>query len=156
MKSPVFVGVRGNGLVSFTLVLVLMSTAVFVFGGSTGAAAAYPQCDTEHTFQHTSTGGNLAAPVSSGNNANCVLGRGSSGHGVTRLQWVLNKCYNAGLATDGIYGAKTEAAIRWLQSEAGISKDGVYGPVTRNNMMFPVYGIEQFFGCFGFSVVPGS
>ncbi len=55
---------------------------------------------------------------------------GSTGETVKKVQQVLkNKGYYSG-ALDGIYGSKTEAAVRRFQRDAGITVDGVCGPQT--------------------------
>ncbi|WP_229377961.1 peptidoglycan-binding protein [Streptomyces sp. VRA16 Mangrove soil] len=61
------------------------------------------------------------------------MSRGSTGDGVEELQFALTICYGMDTGgTDGIYGAKTEAAVRSLQSATGQTADGIYGPNTRN------------------------
>ena len=56
--------------------------------------------------------------------------RGSSGQRVTEIQTRLkNWGYYAG-AVDGIYGSRTEAAVRWFQRKNGLSADGQAGPQT--------------------------
>lgn len=54
-----------------------------------------------------------------------LLRRGSRGVWVKRVQWQLG-----GLAVDGIFGPKTEAAVKAFQKKAGIAVDGIVGPVT--------------------------
>lgn len=54
-----------------------------------------------------------------------LLKRGSRGTWVKRVQWQLG-----GLAVDGIFGPKTEAAVKAFQKKAGIAVDGIVGPVT--------------------------
>ena len=57
-----------------------------------------------------------------------MLANGSSGDEVTALQNTLSKLgYDVGEA-DGIFGAKTEAAVKAFQESQGLSADGVYGP----------------------------
>ena len=59
-----------------------------------------------------------------------TLRRGSRGMRVDQLQWCLNVfAYN--LKVDGIYGPKTEEAVRVFQHDNGLSTDGIYGPKTR-------------------------
>lgn len=46
---------------------------------------------------------------------------------VTRLQKFLNWYGNYGLAVDGIFGVKTDTAVRRFQKSVGITVDGVFG-----------------------------
>lgn len=55
---------------------------------------------------------------------------GSVGAGARWVQWQLTRC-NYPLAVDGIFGAKSAAALRAFQKENGLSADGVCGPATR-------------------------
>lgn len=56
--------------------------------------------------------------------------RGSSGQRVTEIQTRLkNWGYYAG-EIDGVYGSRTEAAVRWFQRQNGLSADGQAGPQT--------------------------
>jgi peptidoglycan hydrolase-like protein with peptidoglycan-binding domain len=57
-----------------------------------------------------------------------MLRRGSRGGAVLALQRKLNTVLAAGLAVDGDFGPKTEAAVRALQRRFGIPVDGEYGP----------------------------
>lgn len=54
----------------------------------------------------------------------------SRGAAVKELQTALNKLLNISLTADGIYGAKTESAVRQAQSKLGLKVDGKAGPVT--------------------------
>lgn len=59
------------------------------------------------------------------------LRRGSKGADVTRLQTALNaQGYDCG-AADGIFGAKTEAAVRNFQSDNRLTVDGIAGRFTQ-------------------------
>lgn len=61
-----------------------------------------------------------------------VLRKGSRGNDVKQLQEALNAVYFKCGAPDGVYGAKTEDAVKRFQSMYGTLKaDGVYGPATR-------------------------
>lgn len=51
---------------------------------------------------------------------------GSTGEDVKKLQEELNK-YGYGLATDGIFGVKTQSAVRDYQKNNGLSVDGIVG-----------------------------
>lgn len=60
-----------------------------------------------------------------------TMKRGSKGDTVKGLQEVLNKCgYDCG-AVDGIFGAKTEAAVRAFQAAHGLTVDGIAGEGTQ-------------------------
>ncbi len=50
--------------------------------------------------------------------------------GTTDLQRLLNEVSGAGLAVDGVMGAKTRAAIRAFQASRGLVADGIAGPLT--------------------------
>ena len=54
-----------------------------------------------------------------------TLKRGSKGVEVKKLQEVLG-----GLTVDGIFGAKTQAAVRAFQAAKGLKVDGIVGPQT--------------------------
>jgi peptidoglycan hydrolase-like protein with peptidoglycan-binding domain len=64
-----------------------------------------------------------------------VLGPGSSGPQVSDLQDDLNKIRaqqgKPPIAADGIFGPKTEAAVKEFQREQGIKPDGLVGPQTK-------------------------
>ena len=55
---------------------------------------------------------------------------GSRGSDVTTLQNALNKAGGYGLTADGIFGPKTEAAVKDFQKKKGLSVDGICGPKT--------------------------
>lgn len=62
-----------------------------------------------------------------------TIKRGSRGSDVRDLQSTLNsKGYN--LSVDGIYGSKTDAAVRDYQSKNGLSVDGIVGNNTWNSL----------------------
>lgn len=72
-------------------------------------------------------------PATSGGSTSCIMSRGSNSPAVEDLQFALTICYGMDTGgTDGIYGAKTEAAVRSLQKATGQRVDGIYGPNTRN------------------------
>ena len=60
-----------------------------------------------------------------------TLRNGSRGDEVEELQALLNAKYGFNLDVDGIFGAKTEAAVKAFQRAHGLTADGVVGPKTR-------------------------
>lgn len=82
--------------------------------------------------------GSSSGPSSSGSSQTIVTGSGNMKNGtrssdVASLQQRLNEL-GYGLATDGIYGAKTEAAVRDYQSKNGLAVDGIVGTNTRGSL----------------------
>lgn len=67
------------------------------------------------------------------------LSYGSSGEEVRKLQEALNAQGGYGLDTDGVYGSKTQAAVRDYQSKNGLSVDGIAGVNTQGKL----YGSTQ-------------
>lgn len=61
------------------------------------------------------------------------LSYGSQGDEVKKLQEALNG-QGYGLSVDGIYGAKTQAAVRDYQSKNGLSVDGIAGVNTQGKL----------------------
>lgn len=59
-----------------------------------------------------------------------TLKNGSKGDEVKTLQEALNKFMPYGLATDGIFGVLTEAAVKDFQYHKGLDIDGIVGPKT--------------------------
>ncbi len=71
-----------------------------------------------------------------------TLRQGSRGPDVTRLQTELNRQLSPrpDLQLDGIFGAKTNAAVRRFQGSNGLVVDGVVGPRTRAALGIPETG----------------
>lgn len=63
-----------------------------------------------------------------------MLRRGCEGDEVRALQAQLVG-YGYPIVVDGIYGAKTENAVRCYQEDNGLTADGIAGPVTRSAML---------------------
>lgn len=59
-----------------------------------------------------------------------TLKNGSKGDEVKTLQTKLNFFGNYGLSVDGIFGAKTEAAVKDIQKKKGLTVDGIVGTKT--------------------------
>ncbi len=58
-----------------------------------------------------------------------VVRRGDAEHPVRTLQHLL-RGHGQNVAVDGIFGPRTEAGVRAVQTSAGIPADGVVGPQT--------------------------
>ena len=59
-----------------------------------------------------------------------TLRRGDQLDAVVKLQALLNAKYTADLEIDGLFGAKTEEAVRTFQKAHGLKADGICGPKT--------------------------
>lgn len=78
---------------------------------------------------YTSTGGGEG-----GGTKVILLKRGIVGPAVKALQELLNKCgYNCGNA-DGIFGEKTEDAVKRFQTDHGLKVDGIAGEATQDEL----------------------
>lgn len=60
-----------------------------------------------------------------------VLKKGSKGNSVKTIQKNLNKLMKSGLETDGIFGAKTETAVKKFQKKYKLEVDGIVGAKTQ-------------------------
>ncbi len=81
----------------------------------------------------------VAKPGDEGNpyaEPTALLRKGSRGDGVRWIQWQLAHAHgHEEVAIDGIWGDRTEAAVRDVQSAAGIQVDGIVGPDTREALL---------------------
>lgn len=59
-----------------------------------------------------------------------IMKFGSRGPGVQFLQLALNRAGSGPVVTDGLFGSKTQAAVRRFQQANGLSPDGIVGPRT--------------------------
>ena len=68
-----------------------------------------------------------------------VLRQGAANSAVTvrSLQYLLNT-HGAGLAVDGIFGARTNSAVRSFQASHGLVVDGIVGPQTWSSVLVTV------------------
>jgi peptidoglycan hydrolase-like protein with peptidoglycan-binding domain len=67
---------------------------------------------------------NLTMPAGAEKDDRPILGLSSSGEFVKKVQ------AKVGVGADGIFGPKTEAAVRAFQSAHGLDPDGIVGPKT--------------------------
>jgi peptidoglycan hydrolase-like protein with peptidoglycan-binding domain len=59
-----------------------------------------------------------------------TIAAGATGETVRHLQRALRRTPNLGLAVDGVFGSKTERAVKDFQQGAGLAADGVVGAQT--------------------------
>jgi hypothetical protein len=121
--------------------MVAVITAAGVIGigitlASPGAAyAATASCTGSSPFLTTENAPAWIPTIGTNvNQPNCDLGYGNQGAAVSQLQQQMNVCYGTKLATDGVFGSLTQAAVKHVQSLIGVTVDGIYGPQTRNAM----------------------
>lgn len=69
--------------------------------------------------------------------------KGSKGSDVSALQAKLNAVGNYGLIVDGVFGAKTDTALRDFQKKNGLSVDGIAGPKTWSKLGYPTSETPQ-------------
>ena len=63
--------------------------------------------------------------------------RGSVGSVVTQIQTKLKDWGYYFYDVDGVYGSRTEAAVRWFQQKNGLNVDGLTGPATLEALGLP-------------------
>ncbi|HEX5406407.1 MAG TPA: peptidoglycan-binding protein [Pseudonocardiaceae bacterium] len=59
-----------------------------------------------------------------------TIAPGASGTAVRRLQRALRRTPDLDIALDGVFGTRTETAVRRFQQSAGLTVDGIVGPLT--------------------------
>jgi peptidoglycan hydrolase-like protein with peptidoglycan-binding domain len=59
-----------------------------------------------------------------------TIAPGATGDAVRRLQRALRRTPDLGLSVDGVFGPKTETAVKGFQQGAGLVVDGIVGPLT--------------------------
>lgn len=69
--------------------------------------------------------------------------RGSTGSVVSQIQTKLKSWGYYSYDVDGIYGSRTEKAVRWFQSKNGLAVDGVAGPATLSALGISAGGAAQ-------------
>ncbi len=71
-----------------------------------------------------------------------IYKNGSRGDDVRRIQQALKEAGHLTDAPDGIFGSRTEAAVKAFQNKAGLTADGLVGPATWGKL-FPLQTPEQ-------------
>ncbi|OIJ63577.1 peptidoglycan-binding domain-containing protein [Streptomyces mangrovisoli] len=104
--------------------LLLTAATESAYAAEAGPAAALPRCSQAKSYHQATV---PASPFG----VDCLLTVGSQGPGVVALQRSLRRCYGSTIADDGIFGRRTQDALRYAQRQAGTEPDGVYGPNTR-------------------------
>lgn len=87
------------------------------------------KCAARSTFG----GSNASTTVTTPESKNYLLSVGSTGNAVRALQENL-VLLGYPIATDGIYGAKTQAAVRDYQGKNGLAVDGIAGTITQKSI----------------------
>ncbi|NES64082.1 MAG: peptidoglycan-binding protein [Okeania sp. SIO2D1] len=66
-----------------------------------------------------------------------VLRNGSNGYNVTLIQSLLNDAGYGSLVADGIFGVRTESAVKQFQKDRNLTVDGVVGSQTWKALLPP-------------------
>lgn len=83
----------------------------------------------------TNTTSNTTTTAESEEHNMDTLRNGDKGQQVAALQKLLNNEANAGLVVDGIFGAKTRAAVKAYQKAKGLTVDGIVGVNTWGKLL---------------------
>ncbi|MER7736521.1 peptidoglycan-binding domain-containing protein [Streptomyces erythrochromogenes] len=125
----------------FKRTLATLGSAAAMTAGLIGlgpaAHAAIPGCTSYAIYYSGSTNAwHTKVPTVGLQGTNfCTLRAGASGTQVYHLQDTLNYCYGQDVGgLDGVFGAKTTAALKRVQASLGLDADGVYGPQTRDKL----------------------
>ncbi|ASO20897.1 peptidoglycan hydrolase-like protein with peptidoglycan-binding domain [Actinoalloteichus hoggarensis] len=121
-----------NASASLGAALILLASSVTVASAteSDSASAAQASCNTAWSIP----GSVGVIPASTSSGVGCILGVGNQGSAVRALQNHLRVCNGQDISADGVYGPRTETAVRNVQRRHGITVDGTYGPQTRDAM----------------------
>ena len=77
-----------------------------------------------------------SANLSSSNSSLPILRCGNQGKDVKYLQELLNAVNFSSLKVDGIFGVRTEAAVKEFQKKNGLVVDGIVGPQTWSALQY--------------------
>ena len=117
---------------------------------SADALQALPTCTDFRDFLPNSAVA-VWVPTTADGNGNCMMGVGSQGNGVGKLQLAIHDCYPdlRGVMgpIDKKYGPDTRDAVIFVQAIEGVKQDGIYGPKTKNAMLWPGYRNGTLFDC---------
>jgi peptidoglycan hydrolase-like protein with peptidoglycan-binding domain len=103
--------------------------AAMAVGATAGTAFAAPVSSPAHAASVARPQAALKWPV---------VRAGARGPQVVTIQHLLNAQINAHLATDGIFGSKTTAAVKSFQKKNGLVADGVVGQKTWPKLIMTV------------------
>lgn len=127
------------------LIAVVSTLVVGLTTAPPASAAPTPECNDANVTARgdTPSGRYVYLPVRNltGSLYLCWMAKGTVNEGVRALQLAVNHCYNTvpNIATDGIYGEATKAAVRVIQTTHRLKVDGEYGPNTYGVMLFPEF-----------------
>lgn len=127
---------NGNALTKDQLETELGTVGGIVYDGGGNAHDANTAKRPTTTSSYSSSNKSSSSSSKSGTVSNTKgnLGYGSSGADVKALQQSLNAMgYNCGSA-DGVFGAKTQAAVKQYQKDQGIKADGIVGSNTKKEL----------------------
>lgn len=79
------------------------------------------------------TGGTVTPVGPGGGGGSSSSGGMTSVRSVLQQQRTVNEAgYSPKLATDGIWGPKTDSGVKWYQKKLGVTADGLWGPATES------------------------
>jgi peptidoglycan hydrolase-like protein with peptidoglycan-binding domain len=102
------------------------------------AATAAPTTQVAHSTTAHSTAAKAATRQDAVTLTWPLVVRGARGERVVTIQFLLNQRIGAGLVVDGIFGPRTDAAVRRFQSRFGLLVDGRVGNQTWPRLIIQV------------------
>jgi peptidoglycan hydrolase-like protein with peptidoglycan-binding domain len=107
----------------------IAGTTAVATTGTAGAATATPTVQAAAAAKTAEAAATLTWPL---------VTQGAKGERVVAIQYLLNQRIGAGLATDGVFGPKTTAAVRTFQARSKLTADGQVGSQTWTHLIVTV------------------